>query len=254
MTTLLVQDSTTSVYALPTEPAPDMSARYVNIDSNIVIEQMRDNGYAVASIRRNNTRTSRGFYARHMIDFRRPEDAKLDPEVSPRILFINSHDGSTRARLTSGLIRWICSNGMIAGSILSDHKVTHIGLEATKILEHVSTLSKDSLVVFDQIEQLRKTVMSKSEIIKFAGEAAVLRFGEKNANNYDPLLISAPRRHEDVKNDLWTVFNRIQENAIRGGLPTISTAARQVSRPITNIDKDLKLNQDLWNLAMTYAQ
>jgi len=138
---------------------------------------------------------------------------------------------------------------------MSDHKVTHIGLEATKILEHVKLLSDDSMKVFDQIEQLRKTVMSKSEIIKFAGEAAVLRFGEKSAPNYDPMLISAPRRHEDVKNDLWTVFNRIQENAIRGGLPTLaSSATRQTSRPITNIDTDLKLNQGLWDLAMTYAQ
>lgn len=239
---------------LPTHAAPDMSARYVNIDSNQVIEQMRDNGFQVASIRRNNVRTEAGVYARHMIDFRRQDDMKLDPEVSPRILFINSHDGSTRARLVAGLIRWICSNGMVAGQVMSDHRVTHIGLEATKILEHVQTLSKDSLKVFDQIERLRKTVMSKSEILQFAGQAAILRFGEKTAPNFDPILISAPRRNEDVKNDLWTVFNRIQENAMKGGLPATLNNARQTSRPITNIDRDLKLNSDLWDLAMSYAE
>ncbi len=243
----------TNGYHLPTACSPDMSDRYVNIDSNEIIARMADDGFQVAAVTRNGHRTSKGFYARHQIDFRRPSDFNLDPEVAPRILFTNSHDGSTRARLTAGLIRWICSNGLIAGDILSDHKVTHIGLQATQLIERVKDLSKDSLLAFEQIERMRLTVMSKSETTLLAEQAGILRFGNAGAD-YDPMLIAAPRRMEDVKQDLWTVFNRIQENAIRGGLPTRPEASPRRSRPITNIDKNMELNRGLWDLAMSFAK
>jgi len=63
-----------------------------------------------------------------------------------------------------------------------------------------------------------------------------------------------PRRREDVGQSLWTSFNVIQENLIRGGLPGRRQTAdghirRSRTRPINAIDQNVGLNRALWTLA-----
>ena len=55
---------------------------------------------------------------------------------------------------------------------------------------------------------------------------------------------------DDNRVDLWSVFNRIQENLIRGGLVGRGNRGRrQRTRPVQSIDQDLRLNRALWLLA-----
>jgi len=59
-----------------------------------------------------------------------------------------------------------------------------------------------------------------------------------------------PRRHEDSRDDLWTVFNRLQENLSKGGLDVrTATGKRTRSRSVKGIDGDVKLNRALWVMA-----
>jgi hypothetical protein len=71
---------------------------------------------------------------------------------------------------------------------------------------------------------------------KLATEAASLRYANLDDINIDDLF--AVNRVEDESNDLWTVFNRIQEN---------------LTHDITNMKEDIKLNQQLFTLAETFA-
>ena len=63
------------------------------------------------------------------------------------------------------------------------------------------------------------------------------------------------RRSHDVGNDLWTVFNRIQENVTRNGnVPTEKVNNRRRSiRTIRSIDADLTINKKLWEAAEQLA-
>ena len=59
--------------------------------------------------------------------------------------------------------------------------------------------------------------------------------------------------------DLWRVFNRVQENAIRGGLTAWGRDAqnrprRVTSREVTGIDGDVRLNRALWTLTERMAE
>ncbi len=50
--------------------------------------------------------------------------------------------------------------------------------------------------------------------------------------------------------DLWSVFNRTQENLTKGGLHGRSAnGRRQQTRPVQGIDSDVRLNRALWMLA-----
>ena len=71
-------------------------------------------------------------------------------------------------------------------------------------------------------------------------------------------LLRANRR-EDVSGDLWTTFNRVQENVIRGGLSAFGRDAnnrrrRQTMRAVEGIDQNRALNRALWTLAERMAE
>jgi hypothetical protein len=68
-----------------------------------------------------------------------------------------------------------------------------------------------------------------------------------------------PRRHDDQASDLWTTFNVVQENVIRGGLTAVGRDAngrrrRTTTRAVNGIDQDVRLNKGLWVLAERMAE
>ena len=77
-------------------------------------------------------------------------------------------------------------------------------------------------------------------------------------NSTSPITVDrllTARRREDQKNDLWTVYNRIQENFIKGGMRGYGkTGKRMSTRAINSVSEDIRLNKALWQLAEGMAQ
>ncbi len=64
-----------------------------------------------------------------------------------------------------------------------------------------------------------------------------------------------PRRVLDRGQDLWTTFNVVQENVIRGGIRGRTEKGKMTrTREVTGIDGDIKLNQVLWKMAEEFAK
>ena len=83
----------------------------------------------------------------------------------------------------------------------------------------------------------------------FARAAMALRFEGKAAPVTEDQVMR-PRRHEDEKPDLWTTFNVVEENLIKGGLRgRDANSRRRHTRGIVGIDGNVALNQALWTLA-----
>jgi hypothetical protein len=53
------------------------------------------------------------------------------------------------------------------------------------------------------------------------------------------------RRGEDSGRDIWTTFNVLQENCVRGGIKL----TKRTSRDLTNIDALDRVNTQLWDVA-----
>jgi hypothetical protein len=87
-----------------------------------------------------------------------------------------------------------------------------------------------------EVNEMKHKGLSIEDMRKLAAEAASLRYNNIEDINIDDLF--AVSRVEDESNDLWTVFNRIQEN---------------LTHDITNMKEDIKLNQQLFALAETFA-
>lgn len=93
--------------------------------------------------------------------------------------------------------------------------------------------------------------LNRDERDILADAAHVLRFGDDGGETTTPIeaeQLLVPRRHDDRADDLWTVWNVVQENAVKGGLRGISRddlgrPRRMKSRAVNGIDQDIKLNK-----------
>lgn len=71
-------------------------------------------------------------------------------------------------------------------------------------------------------------------------------FGEEHQPITEEQVLQ-PRRWEDKKDDLWTVYQRLQENLIKGGLSGKNAKGKRArTRSVNGIDGDIKLNKALW--------
>lgn len=244
-----------SLELLPAAPSPDLSDRYMFIDTRRVINDMRDLGFEVAAFRRPKYRTRAGAFSLHEVDFRRPEDMVPGKAEGPRVVFMNSYDGSRRAQIVSGIIRFICSNGLIAGDIMENQKFLHLGDYEEQLLEQIKASGDTAAKAFANIDRFKQIQVSDKAALELAKKARSLRYDEKVTLDVDPLTLIQPRRREDNRKDLWTRWNVLQENLLKGGIPGKDTSGNiRVTRPLAQIQKSNDLNRNLWTLLEEFAE
>lgn len=239
--------------ALATAPAPHLSDRYSFISTAEVIERMGAEGYQVASAKTNNPRKREAAYTRHSLDFRHPDFTEINGAI-PRIIFVNSHDGTSAAKLLAGVFRFVCSNGLVVGNTVANISVRHSSERmADELIERVRGLARNTSDLFGKIDRWTRRDLTAEQQREFARFAAYLRWGD--AARYEPEEVLTARRAEDEGGDLWRVFNRIQENTVRGGLEGLYRSGRAArSQPLSDIGRDLDFNAQLWLLAEEVAE
>lgn len=232
--------------------APHLSARYVHVDSERVVDAMVAEGFQIASVQTATSRNANSAFGRHMIDFRHPDMPSIGDAV-PRIVFVNSHDGSTRASALAGVFRFVCSNGLVVGNTMYQEKLRHSGAAATTLVERMQALAKNTAPLFTQIDRWSKVDMSAERRRDFARMAAQLRWADADRFTVEDLL--QVRRPEDDKGDLWTVFNRLQETTTQGhGMEGLTRSGRvTTARPLKEIQSNLTYNAQLWELAEEFS-
>lgn len=154
----------------------------------------------------------------------------------------------------AGIYRQICTNGLIAGNNYDEVRIRHQGNVVDNVIEGTYQILETSQKMLTKVEQMKICVLSANKILEFSTEAHALRFGNETNLVVDAQRLLIPRRYEDRKCDLFTVFNIVQENLIKGGIPGYRVNEqgqwkRIRSREIKAIDNTIKLNRELWSLA-----
>ncbi len=121
------------------------------------------------------------------------------------------------------------------------------------VVEKVIEGAYEVLGVFDRVEEKRDAMQSlrlpPPAQQAFARAALTYRFGEEH-QPVTTTQILTPRRYEDRQDDLWTIYNRIQESLLKGGLPgRTAKGKRSHTRAVNGIDGDVKLNRALLVMA-----
>lgn len=125
------------------------------------------------------------------------------------------------------------------------------------VVERVIEGAYEVLDIFEGIngssEEMKNITLNRDEQRIFAETALGWKYDEKGQGKHIPLEaedVLKIRREEDKKNDLWTTYQRVQENMTKGGLwGRTAKGKSQRTRPVTGIDGDVKLNRALWEMA-----
>lgn len=235
-----------AVKALPDQPSPETSDKYSFIDTKVVVENMLDMGYEIFGYRQPKFRTVAGAFGLHELDFRLPSEMAKPQAEAARILFYNTYDGSRRAQFTAGMFRFICSNGLILGDTFHDQRFLHLGLDEAEFLDQLAEAVEASNRGKDHVERLKTITLDPSQYTEMAKLSLLARYPDEELL-IDPATALMPRRREDVKTDLWTTWNVLQENLLTGGLPGRDKGGEvRVSRPVNQIQRSVTLNKDLW--------
>jgi hypothetical protein len=166
------------------------------------------------------------------------------------VILINSHDGTSSYQMLAGMLRFVCSNGLVCGDCVADVRVSHKG----NVAEHVIEGAYEILHGFERAQASRDgmqaVTLDDGEADVFARAALALKYDDATPAPITASQLLTPRRHDDEQRDLWNVFNRTQENLIKGGLSgRAANGRRQTTRPVQGINTGIRLNRALWLLA-----
>ena len=236
------------------------SKHYVHIPTETVIDDMASLGWGVVDAKQVKARKNQG-YQKHMVVFGNDNlvvEGKDGDTVMPRILLTNSHDGKNSFKFQAGLYRLVCSNGLvIADAEFASMKIRHMGYDLSELKTVISEIVEKLPLTVECMNKLKAKEMSEDEKIDFAKKALRTRLPKAQIStltyeNIQDLL--EPTRKEDGGNDMWSVYNVIQEKIIHGMFDVYGVNGKvRKARKIKNFQQDTRVNKDLYELAVEFA-
>ena len=259
--------------AFKTSPTnPNVSERYVQANTATVVEDLAKLGWYPTEAKQCRAKKgSKGIRSFHMIAFQNPE-VKISKMVEnsdgtatemvdsyPRIILTNSHDGFNSFKFILGLVRLICSNGLVLCSDeFANLSIRHINYTFETLRTVVADIVEKVPYVVSTMNDMKNTIISDDNKKELA--TAVVKIRKELDDNQQIELDEAtimdilmPVREEDKGDDLWTVFNVCQEKMIKGGFQATGKNDKvRKQRKITSIKKDIEYNQRLWEVATRF--
>ena len=258
MKTYSLQEAIETVPALgATRGGENTSKTYQFVSTRNILEHVLEHGWNITQA----SAQGRSPYAQHRVTLVHDKDLALaaDPNNNQegilRIELFNSHNRSRKFMMVAGYFRFACSNGLIvttgpAESIRTRHRFSDNRLQS--ILDQTVELSERFPKILEIIEGFKSRQLTEFEQRSFAEFAIKGRYLyrqslPKSFGDIDKMsnLLLTPRRKEDEGSTAWEVFNRVQENVIRG--------VEGVTRPMRGFDST-RVNQLLWKGTETALQ
>lgn len=230
------------------------SDRYTYIPTIQVIDGLRSEGFLPFSVCQSKTRIEgKAEFTKHMIRLRQHD--QISANEANEIILINSHDGTSSYQMLAGLFRFVCRNGLVTGDKVEDLRVQHRSNIVDNVIDAAYTIVDQFQIANESMGTMKEIQLSRPEQEVFARSALALKYGVVEKQPVSPRQILLPKRFDDGKGDLWTKFNVVQENLMRGGQRGHASSGKRVTtRPVQSIDKNVQLNRALWILADEIAK
>jgi hypothetical protein len=227
----IIKEIAPSVFA--TSPSLKMSNKYVFVPTVDILENFQKEGWNLSSVKQ----MGKGLHSVHELRFRNGELPKVGDSLIEAIVR-NSHNGMATFSVSAGLHRLVCSNGLtVPTSVAESFNVRHQRFDlddAKKLTENFATKLP---VIERSVSKMMDKVLDDKERIGFIEKAINLRWKSGSVpTSLDVLSIVHPKREEDMGKDVWTTFNVIQENFVKGGLKYTTNSGRNTElRGLKNI-------------------
>jgi hypothetical protein len=250
-----------SVFSL--HSSENVSSKYTHISTIDVVNALEKEGYfpvkAMQSVAR---KEGNGDFNKHLIRFRHIDAPMVLNGLFPELVLTNSHNGLSSYKLVLGLYRLICTNGMVTGENYQSVNVRHQGNIIDNVVNGMYQIMGNAEKLVEGVASMGSLELNQDERQAFAEAVHDVYFDGEESNlsrTIKPEQFLQVRRSADREEDLFTVFNRAQENVIRGGLQGYyqdeHRRYRKIStRAVNAIDRSTSLNRALWTLAEKMAE
>ena len=204
-----------------------------------VITKLQHEGWQLKGVdeqRGKNRKISSNYVQMQHPDFS-VKNSKGKDEAYTSITISNSCNGAKPLQMSLGMFRQVCTNGLVRFDQHAEaENIKHIEVNYMNLDRFITSVTNKTGKLLNEVSEMKHKGLSLEEMRKLAHEAASLRYNDLDDINIDDLL--TVNRVEDESNDLWTVFNRIQEN---------------LTHDVSNMNEDIRLNKQLFSLANQYA-
>ena len=238
------------------------SDRYSYVSTIEILKNMIKEGLVPVKVTQSKSRIpGKEEYTKHMIRLReRDKVGFIVGEEVQELILINSHDGTSAYELIDGIYRTVCTNGLVTCiENRGSYKVLHKGNIHDGIIGAAYKIINDGKETMRTIGEMKHIELSRPEQLLLSEFAIEAKYGideeKREELPFTPDNFLMIRRYEDKKPDLYTTFNVIEENMIKGGVTTRDrNYKRHTTRVVNSIDGDVKLNKLLWQLANKFME
>lgn len=205
-----------------------------------VIETLHKEGWIIEGVNEEREKKSRKI-TKHYINLQHPDlkiiNDKNNTEAIASITVSNSCSGISPLKVDFGVFRLICSNGLVRKAPYGNAiQFKHDGKKTFDKKTFITDINDRMFSIMNDFEVLKTRRLTKDQMLELARRAAKLKYRDLDDIDISSLLTN--HRDEDKGDDLWSIFNTIQEN---------------LTHDIASPSFDLKINQNLMELVGTYV-
>ena len=239
-------------------PIDGVSSRYSFVPTLTAIDLLRDAGWLPILAEQSGVRNdNREGYQRHLIRFAKNGLSFAGERVD--LVLYNSHDRGCAFKLIASVWRKICGNGLMVASEFANFSHKHIGFSPDNFIQSAFQIAAAAGTIADRVDEMKLIEMTPGERGVYAQTAHHLVYDDPESAPIQQDRLLAERRVDDKGKDLWSTFNVVQENIMRGGLKgkvrdSNGRLRKATTRPVKALDRNIKLNQALWLLTEKMAE
>jgi hypothetical protein len=243
------------------DPAKTKSERFRAVPTATAIQALVDAGYTTVQAQGVRSRSlAANPYGKHLVRMRHNGAMPTVGDSMPEIVLLNANDGTSSLRMLAGLYRLVCANGLIVATAqIAAITIRHSSprLVAESVRDAAADIAARTALIGPTVAAWQALPMPIADQEEFARDAMTLR-GIPADSPIRPYQITNARRTEDLPENLWSVFNRVQENLSRPGIAATRVredgSRRRISlRELRNVPQTVSFNTKLWELATEYA-
>jgi len=233
-----------------------MSKHYQTMDTRTLVDNILRLGmFELVSVSVRKARAAKADNkgrGKHVVKLRALEAVEIGGDLlKPEVVIVNSYDGSSRLQVYVGIYRLICSNGLvIATKEFGQFSVRHMGTPESAAFEVAMGFLDNLKIAVDRQKEMASVTLSDEQVQRFTRQAIALRW-KTVSPAADVSGVAQVLRPEDEGNNLWVVYNRVQEACTIGGFKV--DGMKRKGRPMASAVRDIEFNQELFQLALSYA-
>lgn len=240
-------------------PSLTVSDRYRFVPSLPIIQAIMQSGFVpVAAYQPGATRNGIDYNGKHFIRFRSKTNTGLlqKDDVIPELIYSNAHNGTACNRLTLGIFRCWCDNqATVKEGDLYSHAFRHVGNIQSEVAVSIAKVVGAAPLLQQRIDKMKSVQLDEYNQNLIAAAGVLTRWNTDNMPGSGDLVqqVLKPRRVQDEGSEFWRVYNRVQENIIKGDFEVKDSTRKSgyaTVRPVKSFVSQTNINQKLWSAAM----